>query len=373
MVAFEEIAAITFQLADKAAILIDGMANGHAPNDVVTLSIRPTAAVGASGLTAAVYCYFQTNGGLIILPGPPGMPGGIGMGGGGATLNPMTSTPSQFFWFAGTSQPQTFKIQLPSTPSIYNYYCNANAQSGNDEDNLHFKSYAPVDSQGNPVVYWVGQPWSFSLGTADGAITGIPFLHRTCTDPGNVTLSVRRDGAAPAATLTVYCYGLRTGGLSPVGLYIVTDQNPLIPTSSGAPLSFGTPMVCGVESHTFTVLAGTFEGDIRCDFVSSLPISQLAPTSMKMHAGTFDPNAVTAADTLSKGAIAGIVIGSVVGFALIVLLLLMVLKRGGAPGGGNRNNPKVTQAPPPQQGVALVDMQGSGAVHPAPQLPEQTS
>lgn len=324
LVAFEDIATITFQMGGRAAIMIDGMSDGHTKGDAITLSVRPTTNVGVSGLTVVVRCLYNrdTNtGSNIALTGP-----------------------NTFYWFAGTSMSQTFTLTLPSTANVYSWRCWAEVQTAfgsleeklSDSDYMHFDDYAPLDSNGNYIVYWVGSPMRFSLGTADGSITGTPFLQKGCNQDGQTTITVRIPGSAPANTLVVTCFGTDT---NPDTALAVTNSGDL----PGGSLRFEGP-ICGAEnSLTFTVDAGSYTGAIQCSYSSqSFPVTQLAPAKSAMYAGTTDINAITESDKLSKGAIAGIVIGCIVGAGLIVLVIVMVLMRGGSGGSA----PKSVQQTP---------------------------
>ena len=258
--------------------------------------------------------------------------------------------------------PQPFQVTLPSSPSVFMWYCRTVISTPtftpvlqlSDSDQLHFLDFNPE------ARYYVGTPFRYSLGTADGAITGTPFLQKGCGVGGQTTITVRMAGNAPSNNLRVACakvfppaplvvaplvpslgavptapavpavsaavVGVGVGVPLAGGLQVYSDQNPT--PASFVILSF-PGNTCGDQVHSYTVLAGSWTGDITCSYQSTASVTQVAPVTTKMYAGYSDPYAITAADKLSKGAIAGIVVGSVVGFALIIVVCVLLLTRGG--------------------------------------------
>jgi len=289
---------IVYHVRPRATFTISGM-HGHrdliSEGEVMKLAVAPTEAPGKDGVKAKLYCRGRRDSGYAIqfLEAP-------------------------LFWFAGSTEAQVVEWQLDplrtASPYWPGYDCRVEVKSGLiDHDALHYTNYQGPNYRIGPAVSFIVESDSF-------------FFADSCTS-SQTTVTVRAVGksAASSVTLTPECHrpdywnedGTRaypdgpdvgTGGAT---VYFSADCNS----------EFSTP-------QTFTIYNDDgYEGSVTCTFTSSAALTALPPTTYSLYTGTEAPSEESSS-SLSGGAIAGIVIGTIAGVTIIAALVYYFLIAG---------------------------------------------
>jgi len=284
---------LVYHVRPRATFTISGMHGNRdliSEGEVMRLAVAPTEAPGKDGVGATLECRGRRD---------------------NADTSSYLTAP--LFWFAGSTDAQVveWKLDPLRTASPYwpGYDCSVvvDPTSGSiDHDALHYKDYQGPNYRIGPAVSFIVESDSF-------------FYADKC-EGGQTTVTVRAVGRSAASSVTLTPTCRRSVDSSDPGAPDVSTGGATVYFSADCNGEFSTP-------QTFTIYNNEgYEGPVTCTFTSSAALTALKPTAYSLYTGTEAPS--ESSSGLSGGAIAGIVIGTIAGVAIIAGLVYYFLIAG---------------------------------------------